>query len=306
MEWITCPKCGFTQVPSEKCLRCERILERQELAVRRPPRPAPASPSVKPRSPAPAALLAASALLLLLAGILFWKSRASKAERTSLSAEPAATAFRSLNLAGRWQTQVSETLPGPPARPAVKEAYLETDRDGAILAAGVLLTDPGRGGAGAGYRIVADGRRRLEDILPRLAAAPAGTELAINFIPLPPWMPTRSRLWRALEGQRPRAEDVRYLVLESVEDDYLVQAGINQTGFLSYVFFSPEYASGRGLDTLSAVIHPEPNSSLRGFRNLAWDFSGAADFLRLEVYASLSGPEGVRNRMTLKRIASKM
>ena len=95
--------------------------------------------------------------------------------------------------------------------------------------------------------------------------------------------------------------DVRYLLLESVEDDYLVQAGFNRSGFLSYAFFSRDYAHDRGLDALSGVIHPDPGSSLRGFRNLVWDLSGSADFLSLEVHATLSGPEGSPDRITLKR-----
>jgi hypothetical protein len=49
------------------------------------------------------------------------------------------------------------------------------------------------------------------------------------------------------------------------------------------------------------VIHPEPGSSLRGFSNIVWDFSGAADFLSLEVHATVSQPEGVPLRVTLKR-----
>jgi len=86
-----------------------------------------------------------------------------------------------------------------------------------------------------------------------------------------------------------------------VEDDYLVQAGINESGFLSYVFFSKAYASDRGLDALSRVIHPEPGSSLRGFHDLVWDFSGSADFLALQVNATLSGPDGSLAKLTLTR-----
>ena len=182
----------------------------------------------------------------------------------------------------------------------MKQVFLDTDREGAILAAGVLLTDPGRGGAGAGYRVVSDGPQRLGQISSLLAASPAGAALPIDFIPVPAWMPPRERVWRVLEGQSRRILDVRYLLLESVEDDYLVQAGVNRSGFLSYAFFSREYAHNRGLDALSAVIHPDPGSSLRGFRNLVWDLSGAADFLNLEVYATLSGPEGgAADRLTV-------
>ena len=50
---------------------------------------------------------------------------------------------------------------------------------------------------------------------------------------------------------------------------------------------SEGYFKSRGLDALSGVIHPEPGSDLRGFRNLVWDLSGAADFLTLEVTATV-------------------
>jgi hypothetical protein len=215
---------------------------------------------------------------------------------------PAPTPVASLDLSGRWQADLEKTLPNPP-RPGLKQAFLETDHDGAILAAGVLLTDPGRGGVGAGYRNASNGAQRLADISAALAASPAGASLPqVDFIPLPPWMPPRERVWRVLEGQSRRAAEVRYLLLESVEDDYLVQAGINQTGFLSYAFFSKPYARGRGLDALSGIIHPEAGSDLRGFSNLLWDFSGAADFLTLDVAATLSGPDGgAVDRLTLKR-----
>lgn len=299
MEWVTCPKCGFTQIPSEKCLRCERLLEKQGQSALRPPSVTTPVPK-RHRLPFTVVLICAFALLLVVGVVLVWRSRATTTERSAPSEQPT-PAKSVLDLAGRWQTQISKTLPGPPPRPVVKEAFLETDRDGAILAAGVVLTDPGRGGAGAGYRTVPDGRQRLEQIVPLLSADRNGASLPIDFIPFPAWMPARQRLWRALEGQTRKPENVRYLLLESVEDDYLVQAGINQSGFLSYVFFSPDYASGRGVDTLSKVIHPDPGSSLRGFQNLVWDFSGAADFLSLEIYASLSGPEGIFDRLTLKR-----
>ena len=244
---------------------------------------------------------------ILVIGLAILLARRGQQE-TPVSARPtpAPTPVASLDLSGRWQAELEKTLLNPP-RPGLKQAFLETDRDGAILAAGVLLTDPGRGGAGAGYRIGPNGPQRLADVSAALAASPAGASLPqIDFIPLPPWMPSRERLWRVLEGQSRRTADVRYLLLESVEDDYLVQAGINQTGFLSYAFFSKPYARGRGLDALSGIIHPEPGSDLRGFRNLVWDFSGAADFLTLEVGATLSGPDGgAVDRLMLKRPVGK-
>jgi hypothetical protein len=164
------------------------------------------------------------------------------------------------------------------------------------------MTDPGRGGAGAGYKISRDAGTRLQQIAPLLAGAPqAGVALPVDFIPYPPWVPQRERRWRPLEGQRRQTAEIRYILLESVEDDYLVQAGVNAAGFLSWAYFSPEYASGRGIDALSQAIHPEPGASLRGFQNLIWDLSGSANFLDLVVTASVSGPEGQPTRVIMRR-----
>ena len=326
MDWVTCEGCGFTQIPTEKCLRCHRPLERPPdagagAAVAAPPaQPVPAVPDPAPAaapppraaSPArpatldvplpagrraPVAAIAGGVALLLILALLLLRSRS----HAPLPAPTPPTPAAKLDLSGRWESQISKTLPGPPPRPALKQAYLETDREGAILAAGVLLTDPGRGGAGAGYRVVSDGAERLRQISSRLAESRGGAALPVDFIPFPAWMPPRDRVWRALEGESRRSADPRYLLLESVEDDYLVQAGINQSGFLSYAFFSRDYAHGRGLDALSPVIHPDPGSSLRSFRNLVWELSGSTDFFALEVHATVSGPEGSMDRLTLKR-----
>jgi len=235
---------------------------------------------------------------------LFFLWRISSHPKPRAAAPVAAAASAptpGLQVAGRWQTEISLTLPGNPPSPAVKSVFIENDQAGAILAAGVVLTDPARGGLGAGYRIVPDGRRRVDEIAALLTQTPHGAALPIDFIPYPAWVPKRSRVWRALEGQSRRSETIRYLLLESVEDDYLVQAGINPSGFLSYAFFSPAYARGRGMDSLSGIIHPEAGSSLYRFRNLVWDLSGAADFIAMEVHATLSGPDGHPQRISLSR-----
>jgi hypothetical protein len=345
MDWVTCPKCGFTQIPTEACLRCSRPFDRvapsseretvrlepaaEELSSAEPlgeplpaseaaPDAAAAAPdpvpdvSARPRNeppprPAPPQTRVTPALvgagIAILAVIAFVVARAaSRPTDAALEPTPAVAAGpAALDLSGRWQAEISKSLPGPSNRPILKQIYLDTDRDGSILGAGVLLTDPGRGGAGAGYRVVTDGPERLIKVASVVAASPGGGAVPIDFIPFPSWMPARERVWRAVEGQSRHMADVRYLLLESVEDDYLVQAGFNRSGFLSYAFFSRDYAHNRGLDALSAVIHPDPGSSLRGFRNLVWDLSGAADFLSLEVHATLSGPEGTPDRITLKR-----
>ncbi|HEX7252891.1 MAG TPA: hypothetical protein VF376_08435 [Thermoanaerobaculia bacterium] len=246
-------------------------------------------------------LLAAAGAVVVL-GIWLMARAASRPARPDLAPTPVSSAaVPVLDLSGRWEAETSKTLPSNPPRPVLKQVFLETDRDGEIVAAGVLLTDPGRGGAGAGYRMVKDGPQKLGTVSSMLASSPAGANLPIDFIPFPAWMPPRERVWRALEGQSRRTLDVRYVLLESIEDDYLVQAGLNRSGFLSYAFFSRDYAHNRGLDGLSAIIHPDPGSSLRGFHNLVWDLSGAADFLTLEVHATLTGPDGTPDRITLKR-----
>ena len=58
MAWVTCPHCGFTQIPSARCLKCHKTLERPRRGSgrRRPRRPLPRvrPASRKPSSPSPA------------------------------------------------------------------------------------------------------------------------------------------------------------------------------------------------------------------------------------------------------------
>ena len=301
MSWVKCVQCGFFQIPAEKCLRCGVLL------------PASKSPRVSRLSGGArrvtaskpgftAAQLAAGAAIGfgLIVFLAFWliTSKSRPAPRTHAVEAPPTPAI--LNLTGRWTAEIEKTLPGPPPRPAIKSAFLETNREGGILAAGVLLTDPGHGGAGAGYRMAPDGRRRLDEAIALLAGVKSAG-VPVDFIPFPAWVPARERLWRSLEAPNRSKEPIRYLLLESLEDDYVVQAGISETGFLSYVFLSPAYGQARGTDALSVIIHPEPGSSLRGFQNLVWDFSGSADFLKLEIAATVAGPDGLTDRLELKR-----
>lgn len=303
MGWTRCPRCSFTQVASENCLRCGEVLPKPVARPQRSTGSGAASPANRPRRvlALQIGLLAAGVLLLLGVGFTLWL-RGSPARQPAPAAVSAPRSrAAALNLAGRWYAQVSDTLTSSPPRPVLKEAAIETDRDGAIVAARVVLTDPGRGGAGAGYRVVTDGPQRLADAVAALAASPGQAPVQIDFLALAPWMPVRARLWRALEGINRKHPDVRYVLLESIEDDYVVQAGINRSGFLSYAFFSPAYAPNRGVDLLSGIIHPGPASSLADFQNLVWDLSGSADFLSLEVRAILSGPDGIADRLVLKR-----
>jgi hypothetical protein len=299
MGWTRCPQCQFTQIASDNCLRCGAPLPKPIPKTRRSTGTVP-QPSAPARRGAPLAI-AAIAILLAAVGVTLLLRR-GPVRSAPASGGPAATPSpATLDLSGRWHASKSKTIAGSPPRPVLKEARIVTNRDGAILEAHALLTDPGNGGAGAGYKIVSDGQQRLEAAVASLAVAPGGAPVNVDFIAFAPWMPQRARLWRALEGQSRKREAIRYLLLESVEDDYVVQAGINQSGFLSYAFFSPAYGSARGLDVLSRVIHPEPGSDLREFKNLVWDLSGTTDFLNLLVNATLTGPDGQTDRLTLKR-----
>jgi len=306
MAWVTCPHCGFTQIPSSRCLKCHKSLERPPAAA--------GQPMAQPASPSPASLIqslkeipraylmivGALALLVVVAVLLWGRDAGGSIEAFApqVASTPETWSF---DLTGRWQATAPTTIAGTPPRPALREVFLETDRAGAIVAAGVLLTDPGRGGAGAGYLTVPDGGRRVREIVAALGRAPKGAPLSLEFIPLPPWMPRRDRLWRAVEGQHSSAEQTTYVLLEALDPDYLIQAGVNASGFLSYILLSPEYASGRGTDALSKAIHPGPGSSLRGFRNVVWDLSGAADFVLLQVPATIGQPAGAEDRLVLKR-----
>jgi hypothetical protein len=306
MSWVTCPHCGFTQIPSARCLKCHKSFDRL-------PDPGAAGPGVTPAPAPPGALELLKSIprpvfatlgglaIAVVAAVLLW-SRGSAAPAGAAGPPPAATPETwALDLTGRWQASMATTIAATPPRPALREVFIETDRAGTIVAAGAVLTDPGRGGAGAGYLTVPDGGRRVHEIAAALAASPHGAALSLDFIPLAPWVPRRERLWRALEGQRPHPDETTYLLLESVEPEYLVQAGVNASGFLSYVFLSPEYGSRHGSDALSQVIHPGPESTLRGFRGIVWDLSGAADFVSLQVPVTLSQPAGAADQFRLKR-----
>ena len=295
MPWLVCPRCHFSQMPAERCRRCGEVLQ----SATAPSGPAPPSGG-KTLLTRNARWLAAAAVLIVAA--LLWLGRSGgRPEPAGPPATPVPTAGP-LDLSGRWHAQLSKTIGANPPRPVLKEISIETGRDGGILAARVVFTDPGRGGAGAGYRIAPDGRERLAAAAAALRAEPKGAALPIDFLKPPGWVPERERLWKAIEGAAQGAETAHYLLVESLETDYLIQAGINESGFLSYAFFSPEYAPKRGEDVLSRVIHPDPGASLRGFQNLIWDLSGAADFLKLQLPVTLSGPEGgAPDALTLTR-----
>jgi len=306
MAWVTCPHCGFTQIPSARCLKCHKSFDRPPAAGTEPPAGAAATAQADLKQllrsiPRQYLLILGGFAVAVVAAVLLW-NRGSAISAEAGGPQPSATPETwSLDLTGRWQGRVATTIAASPPRPALREVFIETDRSGTIVAAGAVLTDPGHGGAGAGYLTVPDGGRRVHEIAAALAASPHGAALSLDFIPLAPWVPRRERLWRAVEGQRSRPDETSYLLLESVEPEYLVQAGINASGFLSYLFLSPEYGARHGADALSAVIHPGRDSSLRGFHGLVWDLSGAADFVTLQVPVTVSQPAGAADQILLKR-----
>lgn len=301
MAWVTCPHCGFTQIPAAECLKCHKRLEQTQReampgASGHAALPGPAASAL----PRPYLYLLGALALLVVSGVVLWSSRSSVAAPEEAAAAAPTPEPWALDLTGRWQARTATTIAGPPSRPALREVFLETDRSGNIVAAGVTLTDPGRGGAAAGYLTVPDGQRRVREAAEALAATPRAS-LSVDFIPFAAWVPRRDRVWRALEGQQRNPSETSYLLVESIEPDYLVQAGLNASGFLSYLYLARAYASGRGTDVLSKVIHPGPDSALRGFRNVVWDLSGAADFVGLQVPATISEPGGTTDRIVLTR-----
>src|SRR5262249_17918303 len=150
-----------------------------------------------------------------------WRSRLARSNEQVEAVPSNRPAQTRLDLARRLRAHATITLPGSPPLPAHPSGFIGTDHDGQIRAADVLLTAPGHGGAGAGFRSGAAARGLIERFVPALAAERSGAALPVDFVPLPPWIPPRARLWRALEGQPRRGSETRYLLLESVESDYL-------------------------------------------------------------------------------------
>jgi hypothetical protein len=307
MSWVTCPHCGFTQLPAVECFKCHKRLDKRPsrdvvapAAAPAPATPAARAPGITSKAARPYLILLGALALLVVSGVIVWSTRSP----TPVAAAPDAAvtpAAWTLDLTGRWEGKVATTLPGTPPRPALREVFVETDRSGAIVSAGAILTDPGHGGAGAGYVTVPDGGRRVKEAAAAIAASPHGAPLSLDFVPLPPWMPARDRTWRAVEGARRTPEETSYLLLEAVEPKDVIQAGLNASGFLSWLYLAGDYAQGRGSDMLSRVIHPEPDTGLRGFRNVVWDLSGAADFVGMQVPATISQPAGTADRVVLRR-----
>src|SRR3954463_10468623 len=197
MSWGTRPHCGFTQLPSADCFKCRKRLDRPgpREAEGAPKEPALTSPSIRPYL-----ILLGALALLVVSGVVVWSTRSPTPVAVTATSSAAAPASWALDLTGRWEAKSATTLAGSPPRPALREVFVETDRSGAIVSAGGTLTDPGRGGAGAGYLTVPDGGRRVRDAAAALAAAPRGASLSLEFVPLPAWIPARERTWRSVEG----------------------------------------------------------------------------------------------------------
>src|SRR5262249_11709604 len=187
MGWTRCPKCEFTQIASENCLRCGTALPKPIPKTIRPTGPLPTAPPPPAERPATPLIIAAIALLLAAIAVTLWLRR-GPARTAAAAVVPGATPTpATLDLQGKWHAEKSKTLIASPSRPVLKEVRVETNRDGLILGAHVLLTDPGNGGAGAGYVVTNDGRRRLDEAVAALSGSTGGAPVNVDFIPFPPW-----------------------------------------------------------------------------------------------------------------------
>src|SRR3954470_19416642 len=114
MSWVTCPHCGFTQLPAAECFKCHKRLDRRpsrELFTAGPPAPEPGLASKASR---PYLLLLCGLAILVVGGVVFWSAR-SPAPVPTLAPDRAPTpAAWTLDLTGRWEAKSATTLAGPP------------------------------------------------------------------------------------------------------------------------------------------------------------------------------------------------
>src|SRR5262245_41208749 len=106
MAWITCPHCGFTQIPSARCLKCRKSFDRPPAAGAGPPAAEAARADLRQVFKSiPRAYLAALAGLALavVAGVLLW-SRSTAISAEAGSPTPLVTPEPwSFDLTGRWE-----------------------------------------------------------------------------------------------------------------------------------------------------------------------------------------------------------
>src|SRR5512132_1937660 len=103
MGWTRCPHCGFTQVASEKCLRCGETLPKPVARPTRSPGGA-AAPPARPTSRFSLQQLGLGAgALLVLAVLLVLVLRRSPSDGSGQAGRaPLPSPAPTLNLTGRW------------------------------------------------------------------------------------------------------------------------------------------------------------------------------------------------------------
>ena len=289
MAWVTCPHCGFTQIPAAQCLKCKKSIERPTPAAGPSPRPVPA---VLRRPVRPAPRFPRQYLLGprgARAGRHHGRPRlglphvGATADLGPAPGDDARSPGR-LDLTGRWQGKIATTIADSPARPALREIFVETDRRGQR---GRRRRHPDRSGPRRSRRGVSHGPRRRPagsgSSRPPSRLRPRGAALAIDFIP---FAALDAPAGADLEGHRGPAPEPAG---DHVPAARIARGRLSRPGRRQRDRDSSRTSTSRpptppraGTDVLSRVIHPGPDSSLRGFRNLVWDLSGAADFVGLQ------------------------
>ncbi len=133
MAWVTCPHCGFTQIPAAQCLKCKKRIDRPREGEPAPPPPGPSVPA------SPVAILSAipRQYLLVLAGlalavitaVLLWGSRSSGTVAVAVAPPPTTPEPWTLDLTGRWEGKVATTITGSPrGRPCARSSSRPTAR----------------------------------------------------------------------------------------------------------------------------------------------------------------------------------
>ncbi len=246
MAWVTCPHCGFTQIPSARCLRSAT---RASTARRAPGGGAGAGAGVSARGRASRRFLRAFPRRYRrdprrpgrrgrASRVLLW----SRANAVSIGASPPPPGRDAGALVVRSDRPLAgpsrrRRFPATPRGPALREVVHRDRPVGRDRRRGRRADRPGtrRRGRGLPSSSPTDPRRVARDRVGRRGSRRRGAALSLDFIPSPAWMPRRDRVWRALEGQKPPARGDDLPAARVDRADYLVQAGVNASGFLSYL-----------------------------------------------------------------------
>jgi hypothetical protein len=318
--WITCPKCGFSQSAGPNCAKCGLVFAKWEAHQRakRPTAPTREAAPVPSRPEVPAGTrrrtvvvgaAAAGILAAILTALVLARGGGPRKKEPAPAASPAPAAA-DLSLAGVWDGRVVRTVAG---RRAIKMVSIESNKDGDVTAASVAYRIPGALAVGAGYRWSVEGAHPLDDVLSRVDDRGRIPGYAPLFLPLPPELGPPARAWYPIEGYwkvaphgrragapKPR-EEITYVLFESTDGGNLVQFGVTDKGFQSFVYFTQgQYeAASIGHDRISAAITPTDQRRLANFERLVWDLSGNTTFSDMRVEASVSAPDGHLDMLTL-------